>query len=87
MVYNGGQMRQTRYQIVMEKPKLWKDLTIPRYAFRFPYRTAFLIIVLLRMLRGLIHLYRWDSYNYHKREQVKDEVFYYFWLRKYPKKK
>jgi len=79
-------MKQTRYQIVSERPKI-SDLSAPRNLFVFPYRVWALPRMIIRLLVGLFIIASWNCYSISTKEALKEDYFYYFWIRKYKKKK
>lgn len=81
-----NQVKQTRFQIVNERPRL-TDLSMPRNLFYYHYRALALPRMIIRLLLGLYILLRWNNYTMTEKEALKEDYFYYFWIRKYKKKK
>ena len=79
-------VRQTRYQIVNERPKL-TDLSMPKNLFYYHYRAWAVPRMIIRFCICVYILLRWNHYSITRKEELKEEYFYYFWIRKYKKKK
>lgn len=79
-------MRQTRQQIVNERPSV-NDISFPRDLYIFPYWVFSPYRKLLRVLVGLWYIFNWKRYSIEEKEALKNEYFSYFWYRKYKLKK